>query len=802
MSSPTTTVELVLVEEPPDPSTGKGGGRKWKESRLPPFPPRQSQGAVGYAHYDPSKDLVFSQRTWRNGALTQIYNPDGSSEGRYLQADGIDNRWDGTSVLGMAKSVQLNIVLPNPGFELGTASGWTLTAGSNGGSAAINGTAPIAPRTGSYKADIRQTTSGTTSKLDYTEPNYLALAGRTITLGAWVQMEGSTSLQGTIRINDGVSTTTAVCGQTLGSYGFYSVTKTLDATPTTLVLSVWTAASGANPCSLAIDDMVFYVNTSDTVVGAAEAKGKLCIAVGPLILRWNETNTYWELIYAQVAGTAATDIISHNDILYVAFGYSTAYAYSADVSVASPTFTVSTLAGNSKYAKYWAIRRNQIWKSETAYQVTNTTNAQNGGVAWASLFDVGSQSTDITKLYSFQDSIVVGKEDGLHFFLNVYEDGTTASLFLNVTNQFKTLIDTDNFSRGFEIWGKLYLIAAQQSLFYFDGKSLVNISALLFTPRSGHTGRVRAITGDPSNLFMLVDTNTADTSSTKTTWLYSLQEHSGRWYVHTLSKVDIGDINFITVYSGYLYAFGRLNNSGISDYQISTFRWTLPTKSVAPAYDATPAIGTTGNFDTFVWDGGLPDEQKAFIALTLFVKPSTLDANHTIIVKYGLDGASSTTTTLGTFSGTGAIQTKFFDTVTTPETNAIGRSVQLNFAYASNNTVSPELYAFALHSTLRPARVRTWEALVYIGDGVIQHNGMVDPISKTTLMANIRTLEAQVYPIRLTADLDNSGDASTSAPLYQQAVQLVPGSLERVSTEERVNGVEVWRLLLQEVTVS
>ncbi len=240
----------------------------------------------------------------------------------------------------------------------------------------------------------------------------------------------------------------------------------------------------------------------------------------------------------------------------------------------------------------------------------------------------------------------------------------------------------------------------------------------------------------------------------------------------------------------FVYPFGH-----IADYRDALYRWTLPSKTVAPALDATPAINTSGTFETSVWDAGLPDDQKAFIALTVFTKPSTLDAEHTVAVAFRLDSASAWTS-LGTFTGSGAVQTLYFDTISNPETNAVGRSVQLRFTLTSDDTVSPQLYAFALHATLRPSRVRVWEMEVEVGEGVETLPLVPEQSARNTVVTNLESLEAQAYPIELTEDFDWDGAPTT------HRVQIVPGTLRLPTPATPDRTQEVWALALQEVTVS
>ncbi|MBI4127978.1 MAG: hypothetical protein HY459_02810 [Parcubacteria group bacterium] len=794
-ASPTTTVELMLAVDK------ETLAPRWRELRLPPFPPRQSQGEVNYAHHDPTTDLVFSQKDWSGGGLQTVFSS--TEPNRYARANGADLRWPNTATLGMKLENRIQFLVPNGGAEINSTTVWTVPAGHTLTNVTTN------PRTTTDSKSARHwslATTGTSVSSYIAITNPTVYQSRTVSFTCYILKNSGDSNGLRLQLTDDAGSTNGTT-VTAGSYTIATVTRTIDAAATFVRVRFTDVASTA---TYFIDDIAGFssdANGGMVCYGVAEDNEVLYGIFGRFVCQWDETNDVWNAVYIH-ALSYATSIVSYNENIYVAFGSGgdVEYIYGTTTS-----WTVSNLAGDAKFAYFFTVSRQTLWKSRADgaallhVYLASSTNPVNGG-SWSSEYTVGSSDRAITSLTSFNDSLLVGKQDGLYLYLRTYDDGTSADLFLNVTNEFVNMVHADNFYRMKEWHGWVYMVASQQSFFRYNGTEYQEISSLLHAPRltGDFGGRVRAITADPAQLWLLVDSATANTTNTKQTWLMSFREVGGRFQLHPIAKLAVGDINWIEVNRGYLWIFGRLyNTDNANQYDSAIYRFVLPTQTIAPAYDATPSIETSGNFDTSIWDGELPDEQKAFISLTLFVKPSTMDAEHTIVAKFGLDGASSTTTTLATFSGSGAIQTKYFDTITAPETNAVGRSIQLNFAFATDDNVSPELYAFALHSVLRPNRVKVYEAYVYIGDGVIQHNGMIDPESKLTKLNNLLTLENQIYPIRLTADLNASRDtAVASMALGQKAVHIIPGSLERVPTEERDNGLEVWKLLLQEVTVS
>lgn len=779
-ASPTTALGLMLARD-------KAGKKRWREMRLPPFPFRYSQGDVQYAHKDPQRDLVFSQGDWSGGGLAPYHK----GENRYALSNGCDARWDNVLTLGMKKEVA-DFLLINPGAERGTTTGWTA-----GGAYVTHTTPTAAARTGSYGHRLATTgsQSANTVLISQALSNPTLYRSRTIRVIAYLRRTTTNGGGIKIGVDDGVSAIGYSGVVTSATYTYVTRSFNVDPGAVQVVIGVYISASETGDNTYEVDDIAVIPNGGVACWGVASDGALLYGVFGRVIARWDETNDVWDLVRFDNT-SALKSLVQYGGNLYAAFADGTAYVYGSSTS-----WTTSSITAPGQDANLFQVARQTLWKGilasvdSTNHGVYSSTNPVNGG-SWSSVYVVGTVDTDITGIWAVNDTLLVGKADGAYLYKRVYNDGTSADLFTNVTLPFQADPNTDNFARGQEWFGWLYFTTAQQGFWRFDGQRFENLSSLLFAPRlSDFGGRVRALGADPAQLWLLVDTPTTDTTDAKTTWLMSLRERQGRFLLHPIEKVSIGDINWLAANNGYLWAFGRSYVTDASDYQASIYRWTLPTKTIAPAFDASPVINTSGTFETSIWDGNLPDDQKAFIALTIFTKPNILDAEHTIVAKFKIDGAASWTT-LGTFSGTGAIQTKYFDTITAPETNAVGRAIQLQLTLATDDTVSPELYAFALHATLRPERVKMWEAYVTIGSPVLMNNGLQDPEDKATKLNNLSTLETQVYPIELTEYFIELDTTTT------HRVQIVPGSLERAPLEETLEGVEVYRLLMQEVTVA
>ena len=529
--------------------------------------------------------------------------------------------------------------------------------------------------------------------------------------------------------------------------------------------------------------------------GTAQCASNLYAACGRAVLQWDETNDVWNAVYVHASQTT-TDIVEFNGNVFVAFAGGAAFIYGTGTS-----WTVSTTSDPGLEATYFTVSRGLFWKSgptsgnNTNYSVYSNTNPVNSGASWSGAYTIGSSDRSITGLYSLHDTILVAKEDGLYYYKRKYNDGANADEFVNMTNEFRGMPSTENFARGAEWQGSLFLGASLQSFFVIEGGTFAyhDLSGLFFHPEVPTMGgRPWAMAADPAQLWLLVNTPTADTSTSKTVWLMSLRG-LGDWKLHPIQTVEMGDINDLATNNGYLYAMGRLYDG--TAYVNSSWRWTLPADNVAPAYASSPVINTTGTFTPPQFGYELPETKKAQLAMTFIV--SDTDAEHTIAVKYGLDGAAPSTTTLGTVNGTGRVQTLYFNSVSTPESNAISHLIQPELTFTTDATVSPKLHAMALHSAIRPNRFRVWECHIEVGDGLLLNNGNTEPVAKSAVLSSLDTLEQQVYPIAFSHDIDQDGVA-TEIRVHVLGIEKEP----EVGGGQVREGVEVWRLLLQEADVS
>jgi hypothetical protein len=777
-ASPTTEVELILAKD-------EEGNKRWKELRAAPFPPRQSQGPLQWTHKDSRVDHVKAQSDWKRGGL-QLHYMEGDSD-RYSQADGCDARW-GPVTLGM-KKVPADFLLRNGGAELGAITGWTA------GSDVTLSASTSSPRSGSYVFSSVNGSSTTLFTQTLTNPTIWRSRGFKVV--AWIKRTTG-SVGARIKVSETGGTPTTAVQSTAVTASSYTRTVTAEFVPnaaSTAITIEIEADSTPSSTTFMVDDISIIPTGDVEWVGTAQCASNLYAACGRAVLQWDETNDVWNAVYVHATQTT-TDIIEFNGNVFVAFAGGAAFIYGTGTS-----WTVSTTSDPGLEATYFTVSRNVFWKSgptsgnNTNYSVYSNTNPVNSGASWSSAYTVGSTDRSITAMYSIGDTLIVAKEDGLYYYRRTYNDGTAANEFVNITNEFVSMPSSENFARGAEWQGNLYLGASLQSFFVIEGQSFTfnDLSGLFFHPEVPTMGgRPWAMSGDPAQLWLLVNTPTADTSTSKTVWLMSLR-NPGDWKLHPIQTVEMGLIDDLATNNGYLYAMGRLYDG--TEYVNSSYRWTLPADNVAPAYASSPVINTTGTFTPPQFGFELPETQKAQLAMTFIVSDTTSD--RTIAVKFGLDGAAPSTTTLGTINSETRVQTLYFNGITTPETNAVSHLLQPELTFTTNDTVSPKLHAMALHSAIRPARFRVWECFVDVGDGLLLNNSYVEPVSKASILSRLNTLEVQPYPIAFEHDLDQDGVAT------EIRVHILDISKEpEVGGGQVREGVEVWKLLLQEADVS
>jgi len=823
------TYDVVLQDTEVNPKVELGlilayseeGAYLWSENRVPPLPPRTSAGALDWTHKDPITDFVFSQTSWRDGAFKPYY--DDHDPQRYAASNGIDLRWDGVAALGSRRSslrtsgetiksrIESNLFLANGDWEEGQVVGWSAGSGTT---LSVESTSTLV-RTGNYagKLVVAQGT-GSGVIMTQTVSNPTVYRSRAITVFAYVNRAAGSNAGVILNITDSAGTTSSST-ITSSTYSYVSATRTIDSGATSLTITLSTSAT------LSTDAHTFYVDDLHLVpAGGVQAVGtalrgstdpdQAYVALGRCILYWSESVFAWIPGYIDATSTV-TAIIEFDDVIYAGFGPAAGstphqYVYGTLASWTTAALNATT-THQDNHATFFVKARTgygewALWKSGPSTNQGTETNR----VAWSTdpsaswfpstYFVVGSDSRAITGLYAYEDTFIVGKVDGIYGWDGVLND------FATITTEWEHSIDPANASVGQAWHGDLYLTAIRQGLFRYSPSGLQDISTLFMAPRlTDFGGRVTAMTSCARELILGLDQPTTDTTVTKTSRLVRLRVdvETQRWQVHTSQEPTFGLIDALTLHRDTrLWAFGRTYDANLEDYYASCNVWVEPLKIAAPYADITPDIEWQGWLDTCIWHGGMPETDKAFIAVTIWCED--LDSNHTIKVEYGRDGRPSSYATLGTFNQSGRVQTLFFKNVVAPTTEAVGRFIQLRFTFTTNDTVSPKMYAFALHTQLVPTPIRSFTFDCWVGGGTIMRNGVAHELTKSETLAVFDELERQVFPLTMVDDFGLAHGGSGDGGSNVRQVRL--RDYERSPEDDLENGQERWRIVVQEVAVT
>ena len=602
------------------------------------------------------------------------------------------------------------------------------------------------------------------------------------------------------------------------------MTRTIDSGATSVTLSVETNSTTTDAAHTFYFDSCNILPTGGTtftgtaIIGSA-TPDDIYVAMGRCILKWDETTFSWQAVYINDS-RAVTDIIAFNNNVYAGFGAAAGATPHQYIFGTGTTWTASAIEAvtthHDNHATYFTKARNgfghwALWKTGPSTNqgtevnaVAWATNATNTGGDWNPLsatastayFTVGSSDRAITGIHSFRDTFIVTKVDGIWAWNALFND------FEALTTEWDQSVSDDNGAVGANWHNSLFLGAVRQGFFRFGGDVLQDLSRLLLAPRLvDFGGRVSAMTSTARELILALDTSVADTTMTKTSWLTRLREgqDSGKWDLHTTHSLGIGLIDQMSFHrDARLWVFGRTYDTTLADYVPQANVLNEPLKVAAPYADTSPEIEETGWIDTTIWHGNTPETDKAFIALTIWCED--LDEQHTVTVTFGRDGRAASTKTLGVFNKIGRVQTLFFKNIINANEEAIGRFIQLRFNFTTDDTVSPKIYAFALHTQLVPLPIRVFHLDVSVGGATRLRSGVPHELGKSEIESVFRELELQVFPITMIDDLGLSHGGLRDDGANVRLVRLV--DYIRVPIDDQERGQERWTLKLHEVAVT
>ena len=798
--SPSFTQGFMLHEA----SRGGNGPRRKQveELRLPPVPPRQSEGDYDFTHTDPLTEVVFSQNDWSGGGFTPTWSP--TKRNTYAKANGVDARNEAMLVPGMRLDhghgnvavepvVSVGFLIRDPSFEDSTlTTAWTEVSSPTSASSVTTD-----PRSGDNSArHLRVDAAGSGDGVQQNLTNPTVYQSREIVVTAYVKKVSGT---GGVRlvVEDDVATTN---GSTITdtSYTATSVTHTVNGSAASVTVRI----ESTGDMTFDADDLAIIPTGGVSCKGTTKYNDILYGIFGRVVAQFNGENgtngPHWDAVYIH-ASAAATDIATWDANVFVAFGASAAYIYGATTS-----WTVSTQASTAKNAIFFTVSRSTLWKSETANTIKSGTDPLNSG-SWSSAYTIGSTDRPITRLYGAFDTVIAGKEDGLWFYKRVYDGGESADLFFNITNEYDHFHSPTNFSEGTDFLGWLWTIAANQSVFRSNLQVVQDVTDLVSSPAIDElSGKIRALTHDTHNVYMAAE-NGLTTTDGRTT-LMSVKQTGDGLVADVLDEVlmvtvEAMDATIVTRGTDgtrpMLFMMG-LSAGGVTNSQ-KTFAWYIPqdSRSTVQSSDIkTNLYDVTIDLSSF--NGGLPHEIKSLVSATLTTDGHT-DEN--VQLKFGRDGEAPSSITAFTFDGPGNTETLYFEDIANPVVNARAREFQFQLVLkpdSTNATHARKVKSFSVRMTLRPERHKAWRVFFVVGGAQLGNFANQDDVTdKGTMLTRLGTLETQAYPIALNHDFEQDGTDE------QVRVIIRPGTLRQsFDFDDTPEGSDIWEAVLQQIPTS
>ncbi len=754
--------------------TADSGG--YSVEHLSPDPPRQAIDAANYQQQSPDLGLVYDQDSFHRGfgqtIIERFDTADTANRARtqYFYSDGVLGMFKGEATMGYQED-DVDLILRNGRFESGTITDWTgtnVTLASETGTVR-NGTYSLKATVGSDNGTITQSYSGSSTPLRSREMTFVAFVRRE---------SGSGTITAKIVDSEGSTTGTSSTSAAASDWEVVYATRTIDSSATTITFNL-TASTASDV--FYIDDIGVVLTGGTTFTTPLEFKSKVYIGCGRALYEWDDSNVYWKAVYVDAA-YAITDVESFGGALYLGFGTSQVYYRSTDAS----TFAVpSTNSGNGRYAEYFSKGRNAsgnlaLFKNRTNQISVSTDPSDTAN--WGTEIECGDSDRDVTNLFSSNDIVYVGREDGLF----AYDRSTNK--FRDLQPEANFFPDTDNFAVATGRSGSIFASGGDQSFWqiqsgFFDGAYQWNDLSYLFKASgvSGFGGRVSALAQDRNNLFVaLADDLEAETSfpytfpfsfagaqKSQTIRLLSVrsqQESAGQQpetIAHTISTYNVSSISAMGKFKGdvrtSLFVCGNKSEDALSAISNDTLpriiRVRMPIRNENPSINSLTEQRLSGNLYTGYLNFNFPDVNKSAVKLSL--TGQNLDSNKYITVFYKTDDATNDDSSGWTVFGTNGKFTSSGQTITS-DIQVNFKRIRFKIVFTSNSNGSgPKLTGFVFHSMWNPVEYRRWIVGTKLTDR--RSLSMRRVRNNTLRLADLNNLETlRKEPLILYTDIDGS----------------------------------------------
>lgn len=781
IEDPDAVVTGYMLESEKDEQGNETGAPRIRIGRAPPLAPKLSQGHTRLTDQLPEVDLPWEINTFHRGGLSYRWTPD--EDGRFNEA--VDVSAATKAEFGLSNYTSFfDIIVRDGDFsewtDANTPTRWTLT-----------GTQTVAQNTtswdGTYAAGLTSLAvidgTNTTNCLSQDDRAQVAVSGATMHVLLLYRRPASATQSVDLTVGltatapaaavacptEVRSTTTVTSGTT--TYTLLDATFTPTANYRYLVIGV-TALNGETVTPYILIDHVVITYGDGKTRDFMEFQDDLYVAQGNAVLRLNTAIDVFEQSYVHTANAVCNGLglSPTDDALVAGFGTGSNYVSNTTADATQANWTART--GPS--GPYITIR-DRIWAKSAANTIQSSVDVVTP--TWATYNDIGTSTRAINALFAWNDVPVIGREDGVWVYNRVANGLSAADQFMNLMPEFQHQPHPDNFAKGIEWAGWLYL-ATRQGILRFNGDVYETVGNFFSGPQlADFGGRIKAFAVDGSRAYVVMDTPTSDTSSAKTGWILNFREEieSGvaRFVVHPMRSID-GDVNaayvhqYSTTYT--LLYFGTLYSPTGSATQIPYIDFTtVPARHDSPYRDVNPLLSTSGTdyIITQYWDGLFPNTTKTFISLDF--KTENMAAGRTLDVDFQLND-STTWLDLGSQITTDGNQTLYFSTAALA--NRSGNRIRFRFVLASNSTTSGPrvIMPIVLHSTYRPTRLRTYEFDVRVASNLALLNGGTDIYDAAAMITALNGYVTENrWPLTLREDEDGDGTVTAHTVMVTDA---------------------------------
>jgi len=417
-----------------------------------------------------------------------------------------------------------------------------------------------------------------------------------------------------------------------------------------------------------------------------------------------------------------TGVEVYDSNMYVSVGVDDYYYYTSN-----GTSWIRTSAADCKMIQLKAIG-STLYGADTTYSVKTSTDPYDTPT-WSSNTTFGNTSTAITDIMEYNQTAFVGKSDNLYYLDSTGNPQSIAPDFKGLNSPYNCL--------GMKAWQGALWIPLNNGMYRYTYPlyhDLVNVSPESYmSALTDYHGRVHAIAGDLSWLYVATSSSTATSSKTPilACRYETIQDTEVETDVrfHSLLNVDLDDVIAMDVYSSKLWIAGK---KGTTAY----------IRFLSLANDGYP---TTGIFYTSYYDSNFPSFYKAYHSFEL--QSENLTANVTVKVEFQIDGGTWTElsgTGTGTFTSSAAPQVKYF------QTSTYGRKIRFRFTLASNSsTATPVITGFIVRGALRPDTLKVQEWWIDCSDDLTVNNGLTTRNTAAKIKSDLETAKTQAWALTI-----------------------------------------------------